>query len=76
MKIDREPLLAGLQDDAQHVRRLLHAERRGRLVEDQDAGAEVDRPRDGQRLALAARQAADQAVAVVDAGDAELAHLA
>ena len=49
----------------------LTPERRRRLVEDQHAGAEVDRPRDGERLALAARQAADQPVAVVDAGDAE-----
>ena len=69
-----EPALAGLQDDAQHVRSLLHAKRRSGFVEDQHPGAKMHRPRDGQRLPLAAREAADQSVAVIDPRDAEFLH--
>src|SRR5690348_2733623 len=36
--------------------------------------AEMDGSRDRERLALAARQPADQPVAVIDAGDAEFPH--
>ena len=71
MKMTASPR-AWLHDDPQDVARLLDAERRRGLVEDQHAGAEMDRAGDGERLALAAREAADQAVAVVDAGDAEV----
>ena len=52
----------------------MHAERRGRLVEDQDAGAEIDRASDGDALALAARKGADRLAGVADA-DADLGHL-
>jgi hypothetical protein len=54
MKITATPALARLERVLQHDARLLHAERRGRLVEDQDARTEVDRARDRDRLALAA----------------------
>ena len=74
MKIDGDALLPRLQDDAQHVGRLLDAERGGRLVEDQDARAEVHRARNREGLALAARQSADQPIAVVDPRDPEFAH--
>ena len=56
---DRQPAHARLDDELQHHRRLMHAERRGRLVEDQHLGAEMHGARDGHRLALAARQRAD-----------------
>ena len=73
---DRDALLPRLQDDAQNVRRFLDAKRGGRLVEDQHAGAKVDGAGDRKGLTLAAGQAADQAVAIIDARDAELTRLA
>ena len=66
--------LGRLHDVAKHDARLLDAERRRRLVEDQHAGAEVDRARDRDRLPLAARQRADRLVGVADV-DAHLRHL-
>ena len=68
------PALARLRDVAQHDPGLLHPERRGRLVQDQHLGAEVDRPRDRDRLALATRQRADRLVGVAHV-DAHLGHL-
>ena len=38
--------------------------RRGRLVEDQHLGAEMDGARDGEALALAARQRADRLLGI------------
>jgi hypothetical protein len=73
MKITASPRLR-LQDDSQHVRGLFDAERGGWLIEDQHAGAEMHRPGNRQRLPLAAGKAANQALAVVDAGDAEFLH--
>ena len=67
--------LARLEDVLEHDARLLDAERRGRLVEDQHARAEVDRPRDRDRLPLAARERADRLVRVADV-DPHLAQLA
>ena len=58
----------------QHDRRLLDAQRGGRLVEDQDPGAEVLGPGDRQRLALAAGQRPDELVRVADL-DADVLHL-
>ena len=66
-----EASLAGLQDYAQHVRSLLHPKRRGGFVEDQHPGSKMNRPRDRERLPLAAREAADQSVAVIDPRDPE-----
>ena len=43
----------------QDHRRLFDAERRRRLVQDQHLGPEVDGPRDGHRLPLAAGERAD-----------------
>ena len=42
------------------------AERRGRLVEDQHLGAEIDGAGDGDALALAARQRADRLLGIAD----------
>ena len=56
------------------MRRFLDAERGCRLVQDQHAGAKMDGAGNGQRLALAARQAADKPVAIVDAGNAKVLH--
>ena len=66
-----EAALAGLQHDAQDVRGLLYAKSRSRFVKDQHPGAKMHRPRDGQRLPLAAGEAADQPVAVIYARDPE-----
>jgi hypothetical protein len=53
---------------------LAHAERRGRLVEDQHLGAEMHRAGDRHGLALTARQRADRLVGTAQI-DAHLAHL-
>jgi len=45
---DAEAAIARLGDQAQHDGGLVDAERRGRLVEDQDLGAEMHRPGDRQ----------------------------
>ena len=71
---DAEPAVPRLRDVAQHDARLLDAQRRGRLVQDQDLGPEVDRAGDGHRLALAAGERADRLVGVADV-DAHLAQL-
>jgi hypothetical protein len=62
MKTTAMPCLAHLVDGRQHVGRLAHAKRRGRLIEDQHLGAEMHRARDRHRLALAARQRAHRLV--------------
>src|SRR5262245_58116940 len=51
---DGDAFLARLQDDAEDMRGLLDAERRVRRVEDQDAGAEMDRAGNSEALTLAA----------------------
>jgi hypothetical protein len=71
---DAEPAVARLCDVAQHDTRLLDAERRRRLVEDQHLRAEVDGARDRDRLPLAARERADRLVGIPDV-DAHLAEL-
>ena len=65
----------GLRDDPENAGGLLHAQGRGRLIEDQDLRTEVDRAPDGQRLPLAAGQTADQLVTVGDPRNAEGLHL-
>ena len=67
---DGHAALLGAHDQLQGLAGLLDAEGRGRLVEDQELGAEVHGPRDGQRLSLAARQGAGQLPAVLDPSDA------
>ncbi len=69
----REAVGARLRDVAQHERRLLDAERRGRLVEDQHAGAEIDGAGDREALPLAARKRADRLMRIADM-DADLVH--
>ena len=69
----RKPAPLGLVHDAQHMRGLLDAKCCGRLVEDEDAGAEIHRARDGERLALPAREATDEPVAIGDPRDPEVA---
>ena len=71
---DPETGVARLDDVLQDHARLLHAERRRRLVEDDDLGTEVDRPGDRDALALAAGQAPDGALEVGD-DDAHLREL-
>ena len=69
-----EAPVAGRDRVAQDDRGLLDAERRGRFVEDQDPRAEVLGARDGEGLAFAARQRADQLVGVADL-DPDVLHL-
>lgn len=47
-----ESSAAQLPDDIEHLSALAHAERRRRLVEDDDLAAERNRPSDGDRLPL------------------------
>ena len=53
----RDVVPAEVADHLEHLLGLAHAERRGRLVEDDDAPAPEHRPRDREALALAARHA-------------------
>ena len=71
----RHASLPRLKDVFQDDTRLFHPERRGRLVEDQHAGAEIHGPRDRHRLTLATGQRPDGLVGVADV-DAHLAQLA
>ena len=50
------PSVLSWRDQVADLGGLGRSERRGGLVHDQDPRVEVDRPRDGDRLALAARQ--------------------
>lgn len=52
---DREATALGFVDDAEDMGRLLDAKRGSRLIEDEDAGAEMHSAGDGERLPLAAR---------------------
>ena len=63
--------VAHLLDEAQHAMGLLDAEIVGRLVEDDDLGGELHGARNGDRLALAARQRVDRRVGVELLGDAD-----
>ena len=54
-----EPLLAEVLDEREDLRGLHDAERRGRLVEDEDARMRDERAGDRHRLPLAAGQRAD-----------------
>ena len=69
---DRHALVAHVEDQLQHLARFLHAERRRRLVHDDDAAAEGGRPRHRDALALAAGQRFDRLVDVLDRHQAEI----
>src|SRR3954471_3196980 len=71
----RDAAVARLKDVLEDDARLFDAERRRRLVEDQDARAEVDGARDRHRLALTAGKRPDGLVGVADV-DAHLSQLA
>ena len=62
----REPAPSRLKHDSQDVSGLLHAERRGRFVEDKDAGPEMDRASDRKRLPFTPGEPAYQPIAVID----------
>ena len=53
---DADALALELEDEFTDLRCLRRAERRGRLVHDEDLGVEVDGAGDGDRLALPAGQ--------------------
>ena len=71
---DPQAGVAGRGGVLQHDTRLLHPERRRRLVEDQHACTEVDGAGDGDALTLAAGELTDGLVDVLD-HDAHLAQL-
>jgi len=71
---DGDALLARLQHDLEDMSRLFDAKRSGWLVQDEYTGAKVHCPRNRKRLSLAAGEAADQTIAVVDARNAQVAH--
>ena len=71
---DPDAGLARLVDVLQDDPGLLDAERRGRLIEDQDLRPEVDRAGDGDALALATRQRPERLVDVLEV-DPELGQL-
>ena len=52
---DRHAVGLELPDQLQHLLGLAHAQRRGRLVHDDDLGLPAQRPADGDVLALAGR---------------------
>ena len=64
-----QALVAHFPHQLEHLARLLHAQRRGRLVQDDDARVEVDRARDADALALAA---GERAHLLAQVGDADL----
>src|SRR3984885_15282614 len=72
---DAYALVLGVIDKPENGRRLFDAKSRGRLIEDQDFGAEIHRSADRDNLALAAGQSADQLIAIPHSGDAEFSYL-
>ena len=71
----RDAAVARLEDVAQHDARLLHAERRRRLVEDQHPRSEMHCASDRDGLPLAARERPDRLIRVADV-DTHLRELA
>ena len=57
---DGEFLIGEPLDEVEHLLGLGHAERRGRLVEDHEAGVPEHRTGDRHRLALPARERGDE----------------
>src|SRR5271155_1770465 len=68
---DADALALGVIDESRRGRRLLHAERRGWFVENEDFRAEIHRTPNCENLAFAAGQRSDQLIAVTDPRDAE-----
>src|SRR4051794_24358428 len=71
----RDARVADLEDQLEHMGGLLDAERRGRLVEDDDLRAERRRAGHRHALALAAGERLDLLVDVLNGHDPELGHL-
>ena len=69
---DAEALLAEALDEVEHLAGLRDAERRGRLVEDDELGVPHDRLGDGDRLPLAAGQAGDRLADGADRRDRQV----
>ena len=71
---DRQPLLGETPDERKHLLGLDDAERRCRLVEEDDAGVPHHRPRDCDGLTLAARERRDRLLDRPQRRDAEAGH--
>ena len=72
---DRQAAPLHVEHQLEHLARFLDAERRRRLVHDDDAAAEGRGPRHRHALALAAGQRLDRLVDVLDGQQAELVEL-
>ena len=72
MRTIGRPRFFDVEDELQHPPRLLDAERRRRLVHDDDAAAEGRGARDRDALALAARERLHRLVDVLDREQAQL----
>jgi Ni/Co efflux regulator RcnB len=68
---DGELALGQPLDEVQDLARLRHAQRGGRLVEDDDAGVPHHRFRHGDRLPLATREAGDGLADGLQGGDVQ-----
>ena len=75
MRMIGKPALLDVEDEFEHAARFFHAERRRRLVHDDDAAREGGRARHGDALALAARQRLDRLVDVLDRHQPDLVQL-
>ena len=71
---DADAVVARCEDVAQHDTGRLHAERRRRLVQDQDARTEVDGARNRHRLPLASGERPDRLIGIADV-DPHLQHV-
>src|SRR5262245_34874931 len=68
---DTEPLASGVTYGFEHVACFAHGQRRGRLIEQQELGAEMIGTGDGDRLPLPARECPDRLVGGADSREAE-----
>ena len=73
---DADALGLELLDKLADLRGLGRPQRRGRLVQDEDAGVEMDRPRDRDRLALAAGERGHRLLEAAEIGVEPPHHLA
>jgi hypothetical protein len=63
---DRQPVALGLRNQSQHPLGFLYRQSRRRLIEDQQLGAEVRSPADGDCLSLAPGEKVDRFVHLPD----------
>jgi hypothetical protein len=69
---NRQSALFGFIHNAKNMRGLLNTQCSRWFIEDQNARAEVHRARNGKRLPLAAGEASDQTITIVNACDTKI----